>query len=130
MVVQLQKIGFRCFAEWFNRLSYSINVCWTSVYYNAYIILKSSQIYGSSWDKGCFMKNVCFDTICNITQEPQELHRYDCVCGFIRKSVVIKYPLLSKVISINVKSHFEQVAIYSFLLYLSLRWFGHQRIPR
>ena len=30
-----------------------------------------------------------FETICNITQEPQELQRYrDSTCGFIDKSAV------------------------------------------
>ena len=46
------------------------------------------------------MKNFCFDTICNITQEPQELQRSNCCVS-------------SKVIGlsiINGKSHFEQLA--------------------
>ena len=30
-----------------------------------------------------------FDTICNITKEPQELQRFNCTCGFIDKSAVI-----------------------------------------
>ena len=37
-----------------------------------------SQVYLtllSSWDRGRFMKNFRFDTIHNITQEPQELYR-------------------------------------------------------
>ncbi len=30
-------------------------------------------MYGNSRDRGRFMKSFRFDTICNITQEPQEL---------------------------------------------------------
>ena len=63
------------------------------------------------------MKNFHFDTICRNTQEPQELQRYSCACGFISKSsVIIYHQLLSKVISINVKLHFSN----NFLLYPSL----------
>ncbi len=41
----------------------------------------------SSWDTGRFMKNVCVDTIYNITQKSQELlKRYNCACGLIGKS--------------------------------------------
>ncbi len=49
-------------------------------------------------------------TIYHITQEAQEeLQRYSCACGLIGKSGVIKYhQLLSKVISINGKSRFDQ----------------------
>ncbi len=55
-------------------------------------ILKSSLMYGSSWDRG-FMKNFHCDTICNITQEPQELQKYNNIMSvdqFIDKSAVIK----------------------------------------
>ncbi len=41
-----------------------------------------------------FMKNFRFDiihVICNITQELQELQRFNCACEFIDKSAVIKY---------------------------------------
>ncbi len=41
------------------------------------------------------MKNSRLDTIYNNTQEPQELQRYSCACGFIGKSAAIKYQLLS-----------------------------------
>ena len=34
-------------------------------------------MYVSSLDKGRFM-NFRFDTFCNITQEPQELQRFNC----------------------------------------------------
>ena len=48
------------------------------------------------------MKNFRFDTIYNITQEPQELQRYNCAYGLMGKSAVIKYhQLLSKVLSIS-----------------------------
>ncbi len=57
------------------------------------------------------MKNFCFNTICNITQEPQELQRYNRVCRFIGKSTVIKcHQVLSKVTSINRRSLFDQLA--------------------
>ena len=72
-------------------------------------------MYGSSWDMGRFMKNFRSGTICNITQEPQRLQRYNYACGFIGKSAVIKYHhLLSKVLSINVKSSFDQLATASY----------------
>ena len=55
---------------------------------------------GSSYDRGCFMKNFRFDTICNITQE---LLRFNCDWGFIVKSVVIKYhQLLSNVLKYKI----------------------------
>ncbi len=57
------------------------------------------------------MKNFCFNTICNITQEPQELQRYNRACRFIGKSAVIKcHQVLSKVTSINRRSLFAQLA--------------------
>ena len=56
------------------------------------------------------MKNFCFDTICNITQETQDLQGYNCASGFIGKSAVIKYYQLSKVISINRRIFFDQLA--------------------
>ncbi len=60
---------------------------------------------------GRFMKNFRFNTICNITQEPQELQRHNCACRFIGKSAVIKcHQLLSKVTSINSRSLFDQFA--------------------
>ena len=58
------------------------------------IHLKNSLKYGSSSEGGRFMKNFRFDIICNITQEPQELQRFNC---FICNSAVIKYQMLSKV---------------------------------
>ncbi len=54
------------------------------------------------------MKTFHFGTICNITQEPQEI---TCACGFIATYNVLKYhQVLSKVISINEKSSFDQLA--------------------
>ncbi len=41
------------------------------------------------------MKNFLFNTICNITQEPQELQRYNRACRFIDKSTVIKINVIS-----------------------------------
>ncbi len=57
------------------------------------------------------MKNVRFNTICSITQEPQEQQRYNRACKFIGKSAVIKcHQVLSKVTSINRRSIFDQLA--------------------
>ena len=46
---------------------------------------KSSLMSSRSCDRGRFM-TFRFDTICNITQVPHELKRYNYVCGFIGKS--------------------------------------------
>ena len=60
------------------------------------------------------MKNFCFETICNITQEPQDLQTFNCAHGFISKFAVIKYhQLLTKVQCINGKSPFSQLATVS-----------------
>ncbi len=49
-----------------------------------------------------FMNIFRFDTICNITQEPQELQRFNSTCCFIGKSATIKFhPLLTKNKGIN-----------------------------
>ncbi len=61
--------------------------------------------------RGRFMKNFRFNTICNITQEPKELQRYNHACRFIGKSAVIKcHQVLSKITSINRRSLFDQLA--------------------
>ncbi len=61
--------------------------------------------------RGRFMKNFRFNTICNITHEPQELQIYNRARRFIGKSAVIKsHQLLSKVTSINMGSLFNQLA--------------------
>ena len=53
-------------------------------------------MYESSCDRGRFLNN--FRDYCNITQEPQDLQTFNCACGFIGMSAVIKYhQLLSKV---------------------------------
>ncbi len=73
-------------------------------------------MYGgtSSFESGCFMKDFCLNTICNITQELQELQRLKYVCVFIVKSAVIKYhQLLSKVTSIKRKLRFNQLVTAS-----------------
>ena len=41
------------------------------------------------WYRDCFMKNFRFDTLCNITQEPQELQILNNAFGFIGKPVMI-----------------------------------------
>ncbi len=57
------------------------------------------------------MKTFRFNTICNITQEPQELQRYNRAHRFIGKSAVIKcHQVLSKVTSINRRSLIDQLA--------------------
>ena len=59
------------------------------------------------------MKNFRFDTIYNITQEPQKLPKYNFASGFIGKSAVLKYnQVLSKVININGKSRFDQLITF------------------
>ncbi len=74
-------------------------------------------MYGSSRDRGRF------DTSCNITQGLQELQRYNCVCGLIAKSSMIKHhQLLSKVMSINGKSRFDQLATAPPLPHLKPNW--------
>ncbi len=101
MVIQLQKIDFHCFAELFNYFT----VCFEHQC-DAMHALKIGFKFGSSLDGGRFMKNFRFDTICNITQESQEIQRFNCACGSIVKSAVIKYhQLLSKIISINGESN-------------------------
>ncbi len=57
------------------------------------------------------MNNFRFDTICNITQKPKELQRYNHACRFIGKcAVIVCHHLLSKVTSINRRSLFDQLA--------------------
>ncbi len=57
------------------------------------------------------MKNFRFNTICDITQEPQELQRYNPACRSIGKSAVIKcHQVLSKVTSIDRRSLIDQLA--------------------
>ncbi len=65
------------------------------------------------------MKNFRFNTICNITQKPPELQRFNCTCGFLSKSTATKlHQLLSKVIPESYKWN-------SFLLHLSwIIWFA------
>ncbi len=64
------------------------------------------------------MKNFCFNTICSITQEPQELQRYNRACRFISKSAVIKcHQLLWKVTSINRRSLFDQLSTKLIVLF-------------
>ncbi len=62
MYGQLQKIDFHRLVEWFNQLLF--------------------------WHRSRFMKNFRFDTIFNITQEPQEQLKFSFACGFIGKSAV------------------------------------------
>ena len=53
------------------------------------------------------IQNFRFYTICNITQDPQELRRYNCISEFFSKSDEIKYhQLLSKVKCIYGKLRF------------------------
>ncbi len=66
-------------------------------------------MYGSWWDRDPIMKNFRFNTICNITQKPKELQRYNRACRFIGKCAVIKYQLLSKASSVIRKLLFDQL---------------------
>ncbi len=60
------------------------------------------------------MKNFHFNSICNNTQETQELQRCNNDCEFVGKSGLIKYHhLLSKVKNICGKSHLDQLATAS-----------------
>ena len=62
-----------------------------------------------SGDKGRLRETFIL-TLFAITQEPQELQRYNCAYGFIHKSTVIKYhQLLSKVKCINRKLCFQSI---------------------
>ena len=70
------------------------------------IFWKSSLMYQSSWDRGHFMKNFCFDTIiiCNITREPHSrtVQWFKIVPMGSQVSLQIKYHrLLSKVIKVK-----------------------------
>ena len=104
MVVQPQKIDFCCFND-FNYFIVCCNAC----------ILKSSLMYGCSWDVLGRFINFRFNTICNITQEPQELSDTTVhVYRFVGKSAVIKYrQLISKVTGVNSKSLVDQLATAS-----------------
>ncbi len=69
------------------------------------------------------MKNFRFYTNCNITQEPQELQRYNRACRFIGKSAVIKcHQVLSKLTSINRRSLFEHTPSICILSYEKTFW--------
>ena len=60
------------------------------------------------------MKNFHFNTIFDITHEPQEVQRFNCACGLIGKFVVIKcHQVLSKVVSTIDKSRIAQFATAS-----------------
>ncbi len=48
------------------------------------------------------MTNDHFDTICNITQEPQELQRYNRACGFILQ---VWYDEISIAVNVSMGSH-------------------------
>ncbi len=64
---------------------------------------------------GSFYEELLFrDYICNINQEPQDLQIFNCACGFIGKSAVVKYhQFLSKVQCIDEKLRFDQLATAS-----------------
>ncbi len=66
-------------------------------------------MYGCSCDKGRFMENFRFDTIYKITQEPQQLQKYNCKSGVIKC-----LQLSSKVKRIKGKSRFDQLAAAFF----------------
>ncbi len=77
MVDHHQKIDFHCFVEWFNRLSYSM-----FLHINVIQSIHFKKQLNNVWyflSKGRFMENFRFDTICNITQEPQKLQSLNCI---------------------------------------------------
>ncbi len=43
------------------------------IYFTICFNINISLMYTTSWDKGLFMKNFRFETICNITQEPSHM---------------------------------------------------------
>ena len=64
---------------------------------------------------GCFMKNFLFDTICNITQESQELYTKIQLCLWVLgKSAVMKYHQMYQRLIFNGKSHINQLVTASF----------------
>ncbi len=60
------------------------------------------------------MKNFRFNTNCNITQEPQELQRYNRACRFIGKSTVIKCHQVLFVLEIG--SFYEEFSFWTLYL--------------
>ena len=73
---------------------------------------KNSLKYGSSSDRGRFMKNFRFETICNtiLSYEP---HRHFLWVHLLKSAVIKYHQLLTKVIRINRKSRFDQLATAS-----------------
>ncbi len=74
---------------------------------------KNSLMYGISKDRGRLMKTFRLDTICNISQEPQELQKFNYACRFIGEAVIKYHKLLSKVTSIDGKPRVDQLATAS-----------------
>ncbi len=72
-------------------------------------------MYVSSWDRGRFMKNFRFNTICNITQELQELYRETIVPVGSSASLCDKISSIAVKSCIKGKSRFYQLATCDFL---------------
>ena len=79
------KANFHCLIKWFNQLfnHYVLNISVIQCIH----LKKNSLMCGSSWDSCHFMKNLHFAFICNITQEPQELQRYNKLCLWVHWEV-------------------------------------------
>ena len=106
MVVQPQQIDIHYFVT-----DFVTDYCYISIQsYSLLVVLE-----------GHFMQNFPFASTLYATllkNQQKELHRFNCVCGFIGKSAVIKYQLLLKVILTgNCVLPFSN----SFLLYASLK---------
>ena len=80
--------------------------------------LFTAQIFRGStfWQKCVALAAPIFYTFrraCNITQEPLKLQSFNCACGFIGKSALIKYHQLMTRVSIHENSLFDQLATAS-----------------
>ncbi len=67
-------------------------------------------MYSNYWERSSFIyKERSFRHNLQHYSGTKRTYRFTCACGFIGKSAVIKYQLLSKVLSINGKSRFDQL---------------------
>ncbi len=90
MVVQPEKIDFRRLCN--DLIKYVLNIS---------VLIQCVHFKTQLNSSGLFYEELRFNTICNITQEPRGLQRYNRACRFIGKSAVIKcHQLLSKVTSV------------------------------
>ena len=88
MVVRFKKIDFHCAVEWFNLLVYYV----LNISVIQCIHFKKQLTCMVVFEIGViFWRTFVYKIFCNITQEPQELQKFNCVCGFIGKCDAIKY---------------------------------------